>query len=250
MKKKKRATPGAQPVDASDASPEVAATEASANRGASSTVKTTPSGPKKLGGSKTTKAQRQAARLAALEAAGESADGGKRKGSLSEAAKQRLERQRAAYDASREVDEEAEAEEAAVKRPKREELPWGPPVGVKTMVNDEWQTCKSSWEALVPILGPLYMDKCVWQPFYYDGICCRHLEELGFDSVVHVRADFFKKSGRPSFHAESRCHLGQSAVHGSSHEGRGFACFGEVREAVLRLDADFDSPRAVSSRCP
>jgi len=199
MKKKKRATPGAQPVDASDASPEVAATEASANKGASSTVKTTPSGPKKLGGSKTTKAQRQAARLAALEAAGESADGGKRKGSLSEAAKQRLERQRAAYDASREVDEEAEAEEAAVKRQKREELPWGPPVGVKTMVNDEWQTCKSSWEALVPILGPFFMDKCVWQPFYYDGICCRHLEELGFNSVVHVRADFFKKVEDPAF---------------------------------------------------
>lgn len=202
MKKKKRATPGAQPVDASDAPPAVAATGASERRGGASTVTKTPEAPKKLGGSKTTKAQRQAAKLAALETAGDSAVGGKRK-PLSEAAKLRLEKQRAAQEAARgEEAEEKEGEEAdqsAAKRPRREELPWGPPVGVKTMVNDEWQTCKSSWEALVPILGPLYMDKCVWQPFYYDGICCRHLEELGFNSVVHVRADFFKKVEDPAF---------------------------------------------------
>jgi len=73
------------------------------------------------------------------------------------------------------------------------ECHYGPPVGIKTMVNDEWQTCHSAWEALVPIFGTAIQKKCIWQPFFYDGECKKHLEVLGFTDVVHTSDDFFVK---------------------------------------------------------
>jgi len=87
------------------------------------------------------------------------------------------------------VDEDKEG----ASRVKRSEDHYGPPVGVKTMVNDEWQTCLNTWEAMVPILGPRYRQKRIWQPFFYDGECCKHLRTLGFEKVTHSREDFFTK---------------------------------------------------------
>jgi len=82
----------------------------------------------------------------------------------------------------------------AAKPPRREQNPFGPTGGApKTMVNDEWQTCLSAWEALLPILGPHYLNKRVWQPFYYDGECLKHVQSLGFKDVVHTNEDFFVK---------------------------------------------------------
>eukprot|EP00927_Polykrikos_kofoidii_P046714 TRINITY_DN40854_c0_g1_i1.p1 TRINITY_DN40854_c0_g1~~TRINITY_DN40854_c0_g1_i1.p1 ORF type:complete len:324 (+),score=65.04 TRINITY_DN40854_c0_g1_i1:193-1164(+) len=78
-------------------------------------------------------------------------------------------------------------------RLRKSEAHVGPPVGIKTMSNDEWQTCRSAWEALVPIIGEKYRDKRIWQPFYYDGECSKHLASLGFKRVTHTPEDFFKR---------------------------------------------------------
>lgn len=67
------------------------------------------------------------------------------------------------------------------------------------MVNDEWQTCRSAWEALLPILGARYRKTRIWQPFFYDGECAKHLRSLGFKHVVHTQDDFFEKAKDDAF---------------------------------------------------
>lgn len=67
-------------------------------------------------------------------------------------------------------------------------------------INDEWQTCKSSWECLIPyletselVLGKPLRECRVWMPFFYDGKCAEHLKQLGFINVYHEDEDFFVK---------------------------------------------------------
>lgn len=72
------------------------------------------------------------------------------------------------------------------------ESAYGPCVGVSSMVNDEWQTCLESWEAMAEIMAHL-KEKRIWQPFFYDGECAKHLCQLGYTNVVHTRDDFFEK---------------------------------------------------------
>eukprot|EP00746_Dinoflagellata_sp_MGD_P091348 gnl/MRDRNA2_/MRDRNA2_36212_c0_seq1.p1 gnl/MRDRNA2_/MRDRNA2_36212_c0~~gnl/MRDRNA2_/MRDRNA2_36212_c0_seq1.p1 ORF type:complete len:276 (+),score=66.34 gnl/MRDRNA2_/MRDRNA2_36212_c0_seq1:147-974(+) len=84
------------------------------------------------------------------------------------------------------------------RRTQKQESQYGPPVGVKTMANDEWQTCLSAWEALTPMFKS-YMKRRVWQPFFYDGECSNHLRSLGFQDVIHTQEDFFVKVEDPAF---------------------------------------------------
>eukprot|EP00475_Leptophrys_vorax_P032799 TRINITY_DN5108_c0_g1_i1.p1 TRINITY_DN5108_c0_g1~~TRINITY_DN5108_c0_g1_i1.p1 ORF type:complete len:225 (+),score=70.34 TRINITY_DN5108_c0_g1_i1:98-772(+) len=56
--------------------------------------------------------------------------------------------------------------------------------------NDDWSTCKESWADIAPYLRK-FQNKCIWQPFYYDGECVKHLRELGFKNVIHEKFDFF-----------------------------------------------------------
>jgi len=69
--------------------------------------------------------------------------------------------------------------------------------GTSTKSSDEWQTCLEAWQALEPIFRFLRTArKRIWQPFYYDGQCKRHLVHgLGFDeSLIHHSPgeDFFQ----------------------------------------------------------
>eukprot|EP00928_Gymnodinium_smaydae_P035610 TRINITY_DN25028_c0_g1_i1.p1 TRINITY_DN25028_c0_g1~~TRINITY_DN25028_c0_g1_i1.p1 ORF type:complete len:305 (-),score=56.33 TRINITY_DN25028_c0_g1_i1:20-892(-) len=139
----------------------------------------------------TTKRQRRAAKLAANAAGTAAAPPGL---GSSDDAPAEVVRRKAKKKARKSAEaEELEREAAEPPRRLRSEDHFGPPVGVKTMVNDEWQTCRSAWEAMVPILGPKYRTKRVWQPFFYDGECGKHLQSLGFEHVTHSREDFFEK---------------------------------------------------------
>lgn len=66
------------------------------------------------------------------------------------------------------------------------------PIGGLTIANDEWQTTRRSWEAVAPHFAA-WKSKRVWMPFYYDGVCAEHLRSLGFERVIHERADFFER---------------------------------------------------------
>ncbi|CAD7932032.1 unnamed protein product [Amoebophrya sp. A25] len=79
---------------------------------------------------------------------------------------------------------------------------------VRTMVSDEWQTCRSAWKAVARILldssettsssssastSIVRKTSRIWQPFYYDGLCRKHLLSLGFKNVHHRPGeDFFE----------------------------------------------------------
>eukprot|EP00397_Hematodinium_sp_SG-2012_P052215 GEMP01061625.1.p1 GENE.GEMP01061625.1~~GEMP01061625.1.p1 ORF type:complete len:241 (+),score=56.78 GEMP01061625.1:28-723(+) len=76
-------------------------------------------------------------------------------------------------------------------RMRKVESTYGPPVGVSSMVNDDWQTCLESWQAMADIMAP-FKSKRIWQPFFYDGECAKHLCQLGFSDVIHTRDDFFQ----------------------------------------------------------
>jgi hypothetical protein len=59
--------------------------------------------------------------------------------------------------------------------------------------NDEWSTCKDTWGDIAHLLES-FKRRCIWQPFYYDGECAKHLNELGFKNVVHEpNVDFFER---------------------------------------------------------
>jgi len=109
--------------------------------------------------------------------------------------KKQTEDDAAAVDSLKETKKGAIVTEGFVDKPPRREFnPFGPTGGVpKTMANDDWQTCLSAWDALLPIMGPHYLKKRIWQPFYYDGECQKHVQSLGFKRVVHTNEDFFVK---------------------------------------------------------
>ena len=67
------------------------------------------------------------------------------------------------------------------------------------MVNDEWQTTLEGWRPISTLLLPILKKKKVWQPFFYDGECAKHLVELGFKHVLHSKEDFFMKIKDPEF---------------------------------------------------
>jgi hypothetical protein len=46
----------------------------------------------------------------------------------------------------------------------------GPAMRPSTVKNDDWQTCKESWEDIAPFLQS-YKKRRIWQPFFYDGKC-------------------------------------------------------------------------------
>lgn len=55
------------------------------------------------------------------------------------------------------------------------------------------QTCAEAWAPVAEILKANgFLEKKVWQPFYYDGKCAEYVRELGFKSVHHEPGeDFF-----------------------------------------------------------
>ena len=74
----------------------------------------------------------------------------------------------------------------------------GPPVATTsgrlsgTVPNDEWQTTRKSWEAVVAHFA-IWKDKRIWMPFYYDGECAAHLRALGYRNIIHTDDDFFER---------------------------------------------------------
>jgi len=93
---------------------------------------------------------------------------------------------------------EAGKPEQGDERKGKKESTYGPCVGTASMVNDEWQTCYESWEAMSGIMEK-FKSQRVWQPFYYDGECAKHLSMLGFTNVVHTQNDFFKQTKDTTF---------------------------------------------------
>jgi hypothetical protein len=87
----------------------------------------------------------------------------------------------------------------------------GPPVNLKTMHSDEWQTTLEGWRPMAELLKAEksertssstesgcssftpYKSRSIWQPFFYDGECSKHLQTLGFQKVLHGAEDFFEK---------------------------------------------------------
>ncbi len=66
--------------------------------------------------------------------------------------------------------------------------------------SDDWQTCEDAWAAIAPLLLERFSQKRLWMPFYYDGACRDHLNNLGFRNVVHEPGvDFFERARRTSF---------------------------------------------------
>ena len=63
----------------------------------------------------------------------------------------------------------------------------GPGFSPRTVINDEWQTCKESWQDVSRLLVA-FRSQRIWQPFYYDGKCGQYLKELGFKKVVHTES--------------------------------------------------------------
>lgn len=64
---------------------------------------------------------------------------------------------------------------------------------VRTVLNDEWQTALDSWKNISTLFNG-YKTAHVWQPFYYDGECAKHMATLGFQRVTHeFGVDFFNK---------------------------------------------------------
>ena len=61
----------------------------------------------------------------------------------------------------------------------------GPAFAPRTVINDEWQTCKESWAAIAHLFKH-YKKANIWQPFFYDGMCSQYLKELGFSKVTHM----------------------------------------------------------------
>ena len=76
--------------------------------------------------------------------------------------------------------------------------------GPTAKVSDEWETCASAWAALLPLLGARFRRKAVWQPFFYNGACARHLRDLGFTRVLHDRTDFFERAHDAAFLRQAR----------------------------------------------
>jgi len=82
----------------------------------------------------------------------------------------------------------------------------GPPVATTSgrlsgsVANDEWQTCRSSWEAVAPHFGR-WRSSQIWMPFYYDGACAEHVLSLGFERVIHRDEDFFERVADARFMA-------------------------------------------------
>lgn len=62
----------------------------------------------------------------------------------------------------------------------------------KTNINDEWQTASEGWSEVAPMLED-FKKKRIWMPFYYDGVCKKHVKQLGFRDVVHEDKDFFER---------------------------------------------------------
>eukprot|EP00392_Amoebophrya_sp_AT5.2_P015896 g16119.t1 len=99
--------------------------------------------------------------------------------------------------------ESAGADTRIETRPKKQESQRGSCFLVKSMVNDEWQTCLSAWKAVADAVFDLPSSERpflrattrVWAPFYYDGECKKHLtNSLGFRRVHHEPGeDFFEK---------------------------------------------------------
>ena len=46
-----------------------------------------------------------------------------------------------------------------------------------TIQNDEWQTSQQSWEEISHWFAN-FKQKCIWQPFYYDGKCAEYLRQV------------------------------------------------------------------------
>ena len=61
-----------------------------------------------------------------------------------------------------------------------------------SLEDDEWATSERTWKALSPYLSKFHAKK-VWMPFFYDGEAGTRLANAGFERVVHVREDFFKR---------------------------------------------------------
>jgi len=64
--------------------------------------------------------------------------------------------------------------------------------GRMSLEDDEWATSERTWKALSPYLSKFHAKK-VWMPFFYDGEAGTRLARAGFERVVHVREDFFKR---------------------------------------------------------
>jgi hypothetical protein len=81
------------------------------------------------------------------------------------------------------------------KLPSRDTIPGDGPPHFRfgnTIQNDEWQTSQQSWEEISHWFAN-FKQKCIWQPFYYDGKCAEYLRQLGFTNVVHTNEDFFER---------------------------------------------------------
>jgi hypothetical protein len=108
------------------------------------------------------------------------------------------------------VNQTAQPSRRAAKKPRR-----GPPtagagndtthadaLGGHAGASDDWQTCDDAWAAIAPLLRKRFAHKKLWMPFYYDGACRDHLNNLGFRHVVHEPGvDFFERARRTSFTA-------------------------------------------------
>ncbi|GAB5359546.1 hypothetical protein AAMO2058_000553200 [Amorphochlora amoebiformis] len=67
-----------------------------------------------------------------------------------------------------------------------------------SVINDEWQTTKRSWDDIAHFFSG-YKTKTIWMPFYYDGLCAKHVRSLGFKKVIHKKQDFFQKAADTTF---------------------------------------------------
>lgn len=71
---------------------------------------------------------------------------------------------------------------------------------VRSMTSDEWQTTLAGWRPAATVLKNRFRQARIWQPFYYDGECKKHLHALGFKRVHHRPGeDFFKMIEKPNF---------------------------------------------------
>lgn len=82
--------------------------------------------------------------------------------------------------------------QAAKGHARKQEKTVGPAFSPRTVINDEWQTCKESWQDIAHLFAK-YKKSTVWQPFFYDGKCAVYLKEIGFKKVLHSNQDFFVK---------------------------------------------------------